>query len=236
MQEAVTELPQLGAGQGGRARQCWCCPGHPPLEQSHPSLWQTSPKFSAGIPAALLKQLCQFILAELGSKLRVRGGVYFVCMFLEGVGWGRHRLEGQEGPRSQGSLCRETWLKRQQVDLGFHSNMAQDWAIQSKSNFNSICLTSVYFFGFFLPAKQVCPAEKISCGDLSNKCIPSSWRCDGQKDCESGIDEAGCTPGELIRMQPFKSPGVTVKNCMERDDFSCQQTDELCFAVLSGDF
>nr|XP_009681561.1 PREDICTED: low-density lipoprotein receptor-related protein 8 isoform X3 [Struthio camelus australis] len=42
--------------------------------------------------------------------------------------------------------------------------------------------------------KQVCPAEKISCGDLSNKCIPSSWRCDGQKDCESGIDEAGCTP------------------------------------------
>uniref|UniRef100_A0A8C0ETD5 Very low-density lipoprotein receptor n=1 Tax=Bubo bubo TaxID=30461 RepID=A0A8C0ETD5_BUBBB len=42
--------------------------------------------------------------------------------------------------------------------------------------------------------KQVCPAEKISCGDLSNKCIPSSWRCDGQKDCENGIDEAGCTP------------------------------------------
>ncbi|XP_071897516.1 low-density lipoprotein receptor-related protein 8 isoform X2 [Anas platyrhynchos] len=42
--------------------------------------------------------------------------------------------------------------------------------------------------------KQVCPAEKISCGDSSNKCIPSSWRCDGQKDCESGIDEAGCTP------------------------------------------
>ncbi|KFO96443.1 Low-density lipoprotein receptor-related protein 8, partial [Calypte anna] len=42
--------------------------------------------------------------------------------------------------------------------------------------------------------KQVCPAEKISCGDFSNKCIPSSWRCDGQKDCESGIDEAGCTP------------------------------------------
>ncbi|XP_048800560.1 low-density lipoprotein receptor-related protein 8 isoform X1 [Lagopus muta] len=42
--------------------------------------------------------------------------------------------------------------------------------------------------------KQVCPAEKISCGDLSNKCIPSSWRCDGQKDCESGIDEAGCAP------------------------------------------
>uniref|UniRef100_A0A7M4EAQ7 Very low-density lipoprotein receptor n=1 Tax=Crocodylus porosus TaxID=8502 RepID=A0A7M4EAQ7_CROPO len=41
-------------------------------------------------------------------------------------------------------------------------------------------------------SKQVCPAEKISCGDLSNKCIPSSWRCDGEKDCVSGVDEAGC--------------------------------------------
>ncbi|XP_068879549.1 low-density lipoprotein receptor-related protein 8 isoform X2 [Aphelocoma coerulescens] len=49
--------------------------------------------------------------------------------------------------------------------------------------------------------KQVCPSEKISCGDLSNKCIPSSWRCDGQKDCESGIDEAGCTPA-LVTCQP----------------------------------
>lgn len=55
----------------------------------------------------------------------------------------------------------------------------------------------VFFLCFILLAKQVCPAEKISCGDLSNKCIPSSWRCDGQKDCESGIDEAGCAPGEL---------------------------------------
>lgn len=52
----------------------------------------------------------------------------------------------------------------------------------------------VVFFNFV--AKQVCPAEKISCGDSSNKCIPSSWRCDGEKDCESGIDEAGCTNGE----------------------------------------
>ncbi|XP_053929235.1 low-density lipoprotein receptor-related protein 8 isoform X4 [Cuculus canorus] len=49
--------------------------------------------------------------------------------------------------------------------------------------------------------KQVCPAEKISCGDLSNKCIPSSWRCDGQKDCESGIDEAGCPPA-LVTCRP----------------------------------
>ncbi|XP_048352703.1 low-density lipoprotein receptor-related protein 8 isoform X2 [Sphaerodactylus townsendi] len=41
--------------------------------------------------------------------------------------------------------------------------------------------------------RQLCPAEKISCGDSSNKCIPSSWRCDGERDCENGIDEAGCT-------------------------------------------
>ncbi|XP_038622210.1 low-density lipoprotein receptor-related protein 8 [Tachyglossus aculeatus] len=44
-------------------------------------------------------------------------------------------------------------------------------------------------------AKQVCPAEKLSCGGNRNKCIPASWRCDGEKDCENGLDEAGCSAG-----------------------------------------
>uniref|UniRef100_A0A6I8N8E2 LDL receptor related protein 8 n=1 Tax=Ornithorhynchus anatinus TaxID=9258 RepID=A0A6I8N8E2_ORNAN len=50
-------------------------------------------------------------------------------------------------------------------------------------------------------AKQVCPAEKLSCGGSHNKCIPASWRCDGEKDCENGVDEAGCSaacsPGQF---------------------------------------
>lgn len=45
-------------------------------------------------------------------------------------------------------------------------------------------------------AKQVCPAEKLSCGPTSHKCVPASWRCDGEKDCESGVDEAGCVTCE----------------------------------------
>ncbi|KAM4872688.1 low-density lipoprotein receptor-related protein 8 isoform 11-T11 [Thomomys bottae] len=40
--------------------------------------------------------------------------------------------------------------------------------------------------------RQVCPAEKLSCGPTSQKCVPASWRCDGEKDCEGGADEAGC--------------------------------------------
>lgn len=54
-------------------------------------------------------------------------------------------------------------------------------------------VTLTVFRLFVFIAKQVCLAEKISCGDSSNKCIPASWKCDGEKDCESGIDEAGCT-------------------------------------------
>uniref|UniRef100_A0A8C5KE50 Low density lipoprotein receptor-related protein 8, apolipoprotein e receptor n=1 Tax=Jaculus jaculus TaxID=51337 RepID=A0A8C5KE50_JACJA len=42
-------------------------------------------------------------------------------------------------------------------------------------------------------SKQVCPAEKLSCGPTSHKCVPASWRCDGEKDCDGGMDEAGCT-------------------------------------------
>ncbi|KAM6173238.1 low-density lipoprotein receptor-related protein 8 isoform 7-T7 [Erethizon dorsatum] len=40
--------------------------------------------------------------------------------------------------------------------------------------------------------RQVCPAEKLSCGPSSRRCVPASWRCDGEKDCEGGADEAGC--------------------------------------------
>nr|XP_013002072.1 low-density lipoprotein receptor-related protein 8 isoform X2 [Cavia porcellus] len=32
----------------------------------------------------------------------------------------------------------------------------------------------------------------MSCGPTSHKCVPASWRCDGEKDCEGGADEAGC--------------------------------------------
>lgn len=39
---------------------------------------------------------------------------------------------------------------------------------------------------------EECPAEKLSCGPTSHKCVPASWRCDGEKDCEGGADEAGC--------------------------------------------
>lgn len=41
-------------------------------------------------------------------------------------------------------------------------------------------------------ASEECPAEKLSCGPSSHKCVPASWRCDGEKDCEGGADEAGC--------------------------------------------
>ncbi|XP_069837740.1 low-density lipoprotein receptor-related protein 8 isoform X2 [Dendropsophus ebraccatus] len=43
--------------------------------------------------------------------------------------------------------------------------------------------------------KQVCAAEKFSCGESSNKCIPATWRCDGERDCENGLDEKDCPTG-----------------------------------------
>jgi hypothetical protein len=45
-------------------------------------------------------------------------------------------------------------------------------------------------------ARQVCPAEKLSCGPTSHNCVPASWRCDGEKDCKGGADEAGCATCE----------------------------------------
>uniref|UniRef100_A0A8C5KKL0 Low density lipoprotein receptor-related protein 8, apolipoprotein e receptor n=1 Tax=Jaculus jaculus TaxID=51337 RepID=A0A8C5KKL0_JACJA len=53
-------------------------------------------------------------------------------------------------------------------------------------------------------SKQVCPAEKLSCGPTSHKCVPASWRCDGEKDCDGGMDEAGCTTCECVLCSPHE--------------------------------
>ncbi|KAF7244459.1 Low-density lipoprotein receptor-related protein 8 [Varanus komodoensis] len=87
--------------------------------------------------------------------------------------------------------------------------------------------------GTFVGAKQVCLAEKISCGDSSNKCIPSSWRCDGEKDCESGVDEAGCTNEAFGPQLPeFPSWGhlLGIVDVAIQSEFQC--SNKTCIATI----
>ncbi|KAM5248303.1 low-density lipoprotein receptor-related protein 8 isoform 8-T8 [Ctenodactylus gundi] len=72
--------------------------------------------------------------------------------------------------------------------------------------------------------RQVCPAEKLSCGPTSHKCVPASWRCDGEKDCEGGADEAGCATSALgtCRGDEFQCGDGTcvlaIKRCNQERD------------------
>ncbi|XP_046307039.1 low-density lipoprotein receptor-related protein 8 isoform X14 [Marmota monax] len=72
--------------------------------------------------------------------------------------------------------------------------------------------------------RQVCPAEKLSCGPTSHKCVPASWRCDGEKDCEGGADEAGCATSVLgtCRGDEFQCGDGTcvlaIKRCNQEQD------------------
>ncbi|XP_029806015.1 very low-density lipoprotein receptor-like [Suricata suricatta] len=43
------------------------------------------------------------------------------------------------------------------------------------------------------PQELRCGSRQWSCGSRE-RCVPDTWRCDGQRDCGDGSDEAGCPP------------------------------------------
>ena len=44
----------------------------------------------------------------------------------------------------------------------------------------------------FTEEKARCTNDHYRC-DIDGTCIPSSWLCDDQNDCEDGSDEIGCS-------------------------------------------
>ncbi|XP_048207309.1 low-density lipoprotein receptor-related protein 8 isoform X9 [Perognathus longimembris pacificus] len=84
--------------------------------------------------------------------------------------------------------------------------------------------------------RQVCPAEKLSCGPTSHKCVPASWRCDGEKDCEGGADEAGCaTSVGTCRGDEFQCGDGTcvlaIKRCNQEQDCPDWSDEAGCLQV-----
>ncbi|XP_046307044.1 low-density lipoprotein receptor-related protein 8 isoform X22 [Marmota monax] len=84
--------------------------------------------------------------------------------------------------------------------------------------------------------RQVCPAEKLSCGPTSHKCVPASWRCDGEKDCEGGADEAGCaTLLGTCRGDEFQCGDGTcvlaIKRCNQEQDCPDGSDEAGCLQV-----
>ncbi|KAM5248304.1 low-density lipoprotein receptor-related protein 8 isoform 9-T9 [Ctenodactylus gundi] len=84
--------------------------------------------------------------------------------------------------------------------------------------------------------RQVCPAEKLSCGPTSHKCVPASWRCDGEKDCEGGADEAGCaTSLGTCRGDEFQCGDGTcvlaIKRCNQERDCPDGSDEAGCLQV-----
>lgn len=52
----------------------------------------------------------------------------------------------------------------------------------------------------FSEEKARCTNDHYRC-DIDGTCIPSSWLCDDQNDCEDGSDEIGCSKYGLAKKE-----------------------------------
>ena len=47
---------------------------------------------------------------------------------------------------------------------------------------------------YFTARVSTCRENEFSCEDGSRPCIPESWKCDDDEDCDDGSDEKNCYP------------------------------------------
>eukprot|EP00062_Callorhinchus_milii_P008174 gi/632950593/ref/XP_007890808.1/ PREDICTED: low-density lipoprotein receptor-related protein 1-like isoform X2 [Callorhinchus milii] len=82
-----------------------------------------------------------------------------------------------------------------------------------------------------------CGLNKFACGLGSLQCIPNSWRCDGEKDCDNGGDEVNCAPLTCSPLEFTCSSGRCVsKNfvCNGEDDCGDGSDEHGCHPPICG--
>ena len=76
--------------------------------------------------------------------------------------------------------------------------------------------------------KTECQANSFRCED--GQCIPNTWHCDTQQDCEGGEDEKNCGNYCVNEFEYFLSRSSTSINDYNYlcADYTCNQSQFLC--------
>ncbi|KAK6174278.1 hypothetical protein SNE40_017588 [Patella caerulea] len=91
----------------------------------------------------------------------------------------------------------------------------------------------VYFGGVEnMALSSECEADEFNCGTTPAECMPLSWRCDGDEDCDNGDDEKNCPTASQCRDNQFSCQVDGEMSCISNawrcdDDVDCTDgTDE----------